>query len=123
MKRATLILFVLVTLLSGAEAIEVMNRNEYVRVKLIRIANIVNGKNPAPKIYEQIVYPVKGRSLGVEVVVPRGKKQRKIFLHLVFVYILLSPAEFGFIILAVTLVIMSAYIIFKVKQKETKVNE
>ncbi len=125
MKKAMLVLFVLVALVNSAEAIEFMNRKEFVKSFQITHGEIFlsSVRNQFPKVHTHIVFPYRGESLGVVVIVSFGKEQSAIFLHLVFVYVLLSPVELGLIILAVTILSISAYTMLKDGKKESKVNE
>ncbi len=124
MKRAILILLVLVALVSGAE-IGIMNENEYLK-SLARAYLKIYSSMPidqAPEIYTYIVSPFHEKSLGVVIIVSEGKEQSAICLHLVFAYILLTLTELVLIILAVTLLSISVYRMLRDRKKETKVNE
>ncbi len=125
MKRATLILFALVTLVSSAEAIEVMNGEEFdVFCKTIMVVYIEGfdySGGRSGDMYKYGVY-IQSGSLGVIFAKEDGDRKGWISICLVYVYIVLTPVEsMGLILLIITLLIIVLVILDK--SKKTKQNE
>lgn len=116
MKKTMLVLLVLFALVSGVEAFEVMDNEEFT----LETFQFELG----PKIYDYtIVFSTERRYLGLYIRDLIGSFEHdKIFICLAYVYIMLSPIEFvGLILLGLTIFIIIHVALIKNHTKKKRV--
>lgn len=122
MKKVMLTLFVLVTLMSSVEAIEIMNGEEFTDVIFYLDIGFLD--------YDYtIVFSTEKKSLGLYVNVDDSSddltfasKDYKVFICLVYIYIMLTPIEFMGLALLIIIALTIILVILS-KRKQSKQNK